>query len=39
MDYVPTVIELVISLGIYAIGAFILTILFKIAVSVKRETV
>ena len=39
MDYVPTVIELVISLGIYAIGAFILTILFKIVVSVKRETV
>jgi len=39
MDYVPTVIELVISLGIYAIGAFILTILFKKVVSVKRETV
>jgi len=38
MDYVPTVIELFISLGIYAIGAFILTILFTIVVSVKRET-
>jgi Ni/Fe-hydrogenase subunit HybB-like protein len=38
MNYAPTVIELVISLGIYAIGAFILTILFKIVVSVKRES-
>jgi len=36
-DYVPTAIELLISLGIYAIGAFILTVLFKIAVSVKSE--
>ena len=36
-DYVPTAIELLISFGIYAIGAFILTVLFKIAVSVKSE--
>lgn len=39
MNYAPTVIELVISMGIYAIGAFILTILFTIVVSVKRETI
>jgi molybdopterin-containing oxidoreductase family membrane subunit len=38
MDYVPTALELLISLGIYAIGAFILTVLIKIVVSVKRET-
>lgn len=38
MDYVPTFIELLISLGIYAIGAFILTVLFKIVVRVKEET-
>ena len=38
VDYLPTSIELLISLGIYAIGAFILTILFKIVVSVKKET-
>ena len=37
VDYIPTLIELTISLGIYAIGAFILTILFKIAVGVKSE--
>ena len=38
MDYLPTLIELLISLGIYAIGAFMLTVLFKIVVSVKKET-
>ena len=37
MDYAPTLIELTISLGIYSIGALVLTILFKIAVGVKRE--
>jgi len=37
VDYIPTVIELLISLGIYAAGAFILTLLFKIAVGVKSE--
>ena len=37
MDYVPTAIELLISLGIYAVGGLILTILFKIAVGVKYE--
>ena len=37
MDYTPTPIEVIISLGIYSIGALVLTILFKIAVNVKRE--
>jgi molybdopterin-containing oxidoreductase family membrane subunit len=37
VDYVPTVYELIISLGIYGIGLFVLTILIKIAVSVKME--
>lgn len=37
-EYMPTAMELAISMGIYAIGAFILTVLFKIVVSVKKET-
>jgi molybdopterin-containing oxidoreductase family membrane subunit len=37
VDYVPTLLELLVSLGIYGIGAFILTILFKIVVGVKQE--
>jgi len=36
-EYVPTIPELVISLGVYGIGFFILTILMKVAVSVKEE--
>jgi Ni/Fe-hydrogenase subunit HybB-like protein len=35
--YVPTFPEVMISLGIYALGFLILTVLFKIAVSVKKE--
>ncbi len=37
VDYTPTLIELTISLGIYSVGALVLTILFKIAVGVKKE--
>ncbi|MBW1615030.1 MAG: polysulfide reductase NrfD [Deltaproteobacteria bacterium] len=37
-EYAPTFPELMITLGVYAIGATVLTILFKIAVSVKEET-
>jgi len=37
VDYIPTVLELLVSLGIYGIGAFILTILFKIVTGVKQE--
>jgi molybdopterin-containing oxidoreductase family membrane subunit len=35
-DYVPTVPEVLISLGIYGVGALILTFLYKIAVTVKE---
>ncbi|NJB69038.1 molybdopterin-containing oxidoreductase family membrane subunit [Desulfobaculum xiamenense] len=34
--YTPTGLELTISMGIYAIGALIVTVLWKIAVSVKK---
>ncbi|MGD9209529.1 MAG: polysulfide reductase NrfD [Desulfobacteraceae bacterium] len=36
-EYVPTVPEIGITLGVYALGALILTALYKIAVSVKEE--
>jgi molybdopterin-containing oxidoreductase family membrane subunit len=36
-EYVPSLPELAITLGVYAIGALVLTILFKIAISVKEE--
>ncbi|MBW2526686.1 MAG: polysulfide reductase NrfD [Deltaproteobacteria bacterium] len=37
IEYAPTTPELMIALGVYGIGAFILTILYKIAVSVREE--
>jgi molybdopterin-containing oxidoreductase family membrane subunit len=36
-EYIPTIPELVISLAIWCLGFFVLTLLFKIAVSVKEE--
>lgn len=36
-EYIPTVPELLISLAIWATGFLIITVLFKIAVSVKKE--
>jgi len=36
-EYIPTLMEGMITLGVYALGFFVLTILFKIAVSVKEE--
>ena len=36
-DYWPTLPEFMISIGIYAIGALIITGLYKIALSVKAE--
>jgi len=36
-EYIPTLPEIAIALGIWAIGFFILTVLFKIAVTVKEE--
>ncbi len=36
-EYAPTVPELIISMGVYALGFLLLSILLKIAVSVKRK--
>mmetsp|Transcript_3556 Transcript_3556/g.2138 ORF Transcript_3556/g.2138 Transcript_3556/m.2138 type:complete len:386 (+) Transcript_3556:4433-5590(+) len=36
-EYVPTIPEIVITIGVYAVGFLVLAILFKIAVSVKEE--
>jgi molybdopterin-containing oxidoreductase family membrane subunit len=36
-DYIPTALELLVSMGIYGIGAIILTILFKLVVGVRNE--
>ncbi|MBW2220232.1 MAG: polysulfide reductase NrfD [Deltaproteobacteria bacterium] len=36
-EYVPSIPELIITAGVWCAGLLILTILFKIAVSVKRE--
>jgi molybdopterin-containing oxidoreductase family membrane subunit len=36
-EYVPTPMEIILTLGVYAIGALIITLLFKMAVSVKEE--
>ncbi len=37
VEYSPTIPEIIITLGVWATGFFILTILFKIAVTVKEE--
>ncbi len=36
-EYAPTIPELAISLGVYGMGALVLTILYKISVGVKEE--
>lgn len=36
-EYTPTALEIAITLGIWALGFLVLTILYKIAVSVKEE--
>jgi molybdopterin-containing oxidoreductase family membrane subunit len=36
-QYVPTAPELAITLGVWATGFLVLTILYKVAVSVKEE--
>ncbi|MBU4011204.1 MAG: polysulfide reductase NrfD, partial [Proteobacteria bacterium] len=36
-EYVPTKPEIAITLGIYAVGFLVLTLLFKIAITVKEE--
>lgn len=37
-EYWPTLPEILISLGVWAIGFLILTVLYKVAISVKQET-
>jgi molybdopterin-containing oxidoreductase family membrane subunit len=37
-EYLPTFPEIMITVGVYTIGVFILTILWKVAVSVKEKT-
>ncbi|MFH1136185.1 MAG: NrfD/PsrC family molybdoenzyme membrane anchor subunit [Pseudomonadota bacterium] len=37
-EYVPTIPELIITIGIYGIGALILTVLYKVALGVKAES-
>ncbi len=37
-EYAPTLPEIGITIGVYAIGALVLTVLYKMAVSVKEET-
>jgi molybdopterin-containing oxidoreductase family membrane subunit len=36
-EYVPTQLELGVSLGVYATGFLVLTVLYKIAIGVKKE--
>jgi len=36
-EYVPTIPEIGITIGVYAVGALVLTVLYKMAVSVKEE--
>ncbi|MGM0403276.1 MAG: sulfate reduction electron transfer complex DsrMKJOP subunit DsrP, partial [Thermodesulfobacteriota bacterium] len=36
-EYIPTVPEVLISIGVYALGFLVLTILFKTVVGVKEE--
>ncbi len=36
-EYVPTLPEILIALGVWAIGFLVLTVLFKIAVTIKEE--
>ncbi len=36
-EYAPTLAEILISVGIYAVGALVLTLLFKLALSVRQE--
>ncbi|GAH44731.1 unnamed protein product, partial [marine sediment metagenome] len=38
IEYWPTVPEALITLGVWALGFLILTVLYKIAISVSEET-
>jgi molybdopterin-containing oxidoreductase family membrane subunit len=36
-EYVPTIPELIITLGVYAVGFLVLSLLFKMVISIKEE--
>ena len=36
-DYVPSLFEVIVTIGVWAMGFLILTVLYKIAVSIKEE--
>ncbi len=36
-EYVPSAVELLVGLGIYGLGALILTVLYKMVISVRKE--
>ncbi|MFW6335346.1 MAG: hypothetical protein ACOC0W_08755 [Desulfosalsimonas sp.] len=36
-EYIPTVPEVIITIGVYALGFLVLTILYKVATGVKEE--
>ena len=36
-EYAPSILEIIITLGVYGIGALVLTVLYKMAISVKEE--
>jgi len=38
-EYMPTALELAVSLGVYSVGFFILTILYKIVIGVREHTI
>ncbi len=38
-EYMPTLPEILITLGVYAVGALIVTVLYKIALSVRKQLV
>ena len=37
-EYAPSIPEIIITLGVYAIGFLVLTVLYKMAVTVREET-
>ena len=36
VEYSPTLPELLISIGVYALGALILTVLYKVAIGIRE---
>jgi molybdopterin-containing oxidoreductase family membrane subunit len=37
-EYTPTAIELAVTVGVYAVGFLVLTVLYKVAIGVKEDT-